>query len=234
MQIDIGNEARDKYKNPFLPATIIFGIVCVGLIVLAVYLFVDNSNKYELLAQMQATIDSLKLSNNENSKATVDDNVPEISTPNSDGGSYLEMPNVGVKIPLSENILEKIQLVELDDSSYRIDVKSITNYRKQGFCSNGGSGAIGIVRKNIVSIETVSVGGDTSAHRIKSQWSDNYITTLNHGVVYPNSYVTFDNLDAVCRDDGAGGKERSAEVAKDVQEINNALERALLNAKSMQ
>lgn len=228
MQIDIGNEARDKYKNPFLFATIVFGIICVGLAVWAVFLMIDNSKKYELLAQMQATIDSLKLSN-------VNEIANPVISPNDANSvaSYLEMPNVNVKIPLSQEIIQKIDLVEVDDLSYRIDVKSIVEYRKQGFCSNGGSTAIGIVAKNTVSIETESVGGDTAAFRKKSQWSNNSITTLNHEVMYPKDYVTFKNMDAACYDLGNGGAERGAEVAKEVQEINNAFENALLNAEEI-
>jgi hypothetical protein len=232
VQIDIGNEARDKYKNPFLPATIIFGMICVCLIGLAIYLFIDNSKKYEMLAQLQATIDMLKMKDDigdSNIESGVEPNYPT----NERTGSYLSLPNVGLEIPLSPEIISKIDVVEVDDVTYRIDVKKITEYRKKGFCGNGGSGAVAMITKNTVKLENTSVGGDTGVLKKKSQWSNNTIVTLNNEVLYPKEYVTFKNLDAVCYDLGEGGKERGEEVAKEVQEINNALETALLKARAI-
>ena len=137
-------------------------------------------------------------------------------------------------IPLSQDIIDKISLVEFDDDSYRIDVKTITSYREQGHCSNGGSSAIGFVRKENVDIVKEYIGGDDNYNKAKSHWFDTTIVKFNNNVIYPKEYVTFENYDAVCYDLGNGGTERGQEVAKEVQEINDALETAFMNAKPIE
>ena len=194
---------------------------------------IQSSQKDSQISDFKKQIESLEeLTSNQDTEMQqiVDgtDNVDDVS----DGVNYLQMPKVGLKIPLAQDIIDRISLVELD-SGYRIDVKMISNYREQGHCGSGGSGAIGIVSKENVDIVKNYIGGSDQYTKTKSEWSDATIAKFENNVIYPKEYVAFNNLDAVCYDLGDGGAERGQEVAKEVQEINDALEAAFLNAKSI-
>ena len=227
-----------KFKNPYKPMTIIFALITCCLIGLVIWLFMDNSNKFKQIADLQGFIATLKGSTengNGNEVAPNNDPLSNDSTPNGKSQNYVELPKLGIKIPLTADIIDLIEIVDVENSdSYRIDVKSIKKYREQGYCGNGGSSSVGIIQKGSVQIKNDAPGGDTGLIKSKSKWSSNTIAKFENNVVYPNEYITFDNLDAVCYDLGDGGKERGEKVAEEVQKINDALEYALLQAKPIE
>ena len=215
-----------KYKNPYKVATVIAALAVVGMVGLLVYVFMDNSDKIKQIADLQAKITSMGENENRPTGNSVPDGTPK------DLSNYLVFEKVGIAIPLSPEIKQKIKLTEIEGyDTYRIDVKKIFDYREQGYCGNGGSASIGTVAKKKVELYETLDGGGSNGLKEKSQWVEgSTIAKFEDDVVYPEEYVAFYNLDAVCYDLKEGGAERKKEVAKEVQEINDALEEAFLNA----
>ena len=218
-----------KYKNPYKVATIIAALVVVGMVGLLVYVFLDNSDKIKQIADLQAKLTSMNA--NENGKT---------SSPNSDPLSpediadYVLFENAGIMIPLSPEIKNKIVVSEIKNSdAYQISSKMILDYREKGYCGNGGTAVIGVVSRNTVAIQNFAPGGETGLYKKKSAWSDATVAQFDNNVVFPDEYVTFNNLDAVCLDYKDGHEARLKEVAKEVQEINDALEEAFLGAEEI-
>ena len=225
-------ENKQKSGNGLKIATAIACIAAVCGIGFGVYGMIQSSQKDSQVSDLKVQIKNLEEKSSSNNLSSIEDttNISEDSNQQGDESSYLKLPKVGLMIPLSQDIVDKISLADLDNG-YRIDVKTIINYREQGYCGNGGSGAIGFVSKENVDIVKEYIGGSDKYNKAKSEWFDTTVAKFNNNVIYPKEYVTFSNLDAVCYDLGDGGTERGQEVAKEVQEINNALETAFMNAK---
>ncbi len=218
-----------RYKNPYKVATIIAALVVVGMVGLLVYVFLDNSDKIKQIADLQAKLAAMPL--NENGKVSNTDSNP--LSPE-DIAKYVVFDNAGIMIPLSPEIKNKIVVTEIENTdTYRISSKLILDYREKGYCGNGGSADIGIVSRDKVAIQNFAPGGETGLYKKKSTWSDATIAQFENNVVFPEEYVTFSNSDAVCIDFKDGHEARQKEVAKEVQEINNALEEAFLNAEEI-
>ena len=217
-----------RYKNPYKVATIIAALAVVGMVGLLVYVFMDNSDKIKQIADLQAKLASL------NDKEISPNAGPDTDTDPEDMSKYLAFEKAGIMIPISPEIKEKLVIEEIGDSgTYKIGSKTIKELRDQGYCGNGGTYVIGTVSTASVAIQNFAPGGETGLVKKKSTWSDNTIAQFENNVVYPNEYVTFQNLDAVCYDLKDGHEERQKEVAKEVQLINNALEQAFLDAEEM-
>ncbi len=218
-----------KYKNPYKVATIIAALVVVGMVGLLVYVFLDNSDKIKQIADLQAKLASVPL--NENGKP--DDTSSDPLLPE-DLSKYVLFDNAGIMIPLSPEIKNKIVVSEIKNSdAYQISSKMILDYREKGYCGNGGTAVIGVVSRNTVAIQNFAPGGETGLYKKKSDWSDATIAQFDNNVVFPDEYVTFNNLDAACLDYKDGHEARQKEVAEEVQEINNALEEAFLDAQEI-
>lgn len=223
-------EPTKKCKHTVM--IIILAILAVAGISFGIYSMIQSQSKDKEIVNLQKQIAANeKLEDSPSTETEGNPVKPEIEQ--GDDSGYLKLPKVGLMIPLEDGIIEKIELAELNDG-YRFDVKSILDYREQGYCSNGGSGAIGIIAKVEVDIENNAPGGETGLYKTKSGWSDATIAEFVNNVVYPKEYVTFNNLDAVCYDLNSGGKERQEKVAIEVQEINDAFETALKNAKPIE
>lgn len=223
---------KQKSRNGLKITTVIACIVAVSSIGFGAYGMIRGSQKDSQVSDLEAQIKNLEEELSSDNLPSIEDmtEMSEDSSQREDDSGYLKLPKVGLMIPLSQDIIDKISLVDLDNG-YRIDVKSIINYREQGYCGNGGSGAIGIVSKENVDIVKEYIGGSDKYNKTKSKWFDTTVAEFNNNVIYPKEYVSFSNLDAVCYDLGDGGTERGQEVAKEVQEINNALETAFMNVK---
>ena len=218
-----------KYKNPYKVATIIAALVVVGMVGLLVYVFLDNSDKIKQIADLQAKLASMPA--NEINKLDDSDSSP--SSPEK-LAEYEVFENAGIMIPLSQEIKDKIVVSEIKNSdAYQISSKMILDYREKGYCGNGGTAVIGVVSRNTVAIQNFAPGGETGLYKKKSTWSDATIAQFDNNVVFPDEYVTFNNLDAACLDYKDGHEARQKEVADEVQAINNALEEAFLNTEEL-
>ena len=223
---------RQKNGNGLKIATAIACIAAVCGIGFGVFGMMQSFQKDNRVSDLEVQIKNLEEKISPNNPQSIEDttDMGEDSDRQEGDSSYLKLPKVGLMIPLSQDIIDKISLVGLDNG-YRIDVKTIINYREQGHCGNGGSAAIGLVSKENVDIVKEYIGGSDKYNKAKSKWFGTTIAKFNNNVIYPKEYVIFSNLDAVCYDLGDDGTERGQEVAKEVQEINNALETAFMNVK---
>ena len=230
--VPVMDSGKQKDGKGWKIATAIVSIVAVCGIGFGIYGMIQSSQKDNQVSDLKVQIKNLEEKSSSNNLSSIEDttDISEDSNQQGDESGYLKLPKVGLMIPLSQDIIGKISLVDLDNG-YRIDVKTIANYREQGYCGNGGSGAIGIISKENVDIVKEYIGGSDNYNKTKSQWFDTTVAKFNNNVIYPKEYVTFSNLDAVCYDLGDGGAERGQEVAEEVQGINNALETAFMNAK---
>ena len=227
------NNDKPNNGNGWKIATIVTSLVAVCGIGFGVYGMIQSSQKDNQVSDLKAQIKNLEEKPSSDNLPSTEDTtvISEDNGQQEDDSGYLKLPKVGLMIPLSQDIINKISLADFNNNGYRIDVKTITSYREQGFCGSGGSSAIGVVSKENVDIVKEYIGGSDNYNKPKSQWFDTTIAKFNNNVIYPKEYVTFSNLDAVCYDLGDGGTERGQEVAKEVQEINIALETAFINAK---
>lgn len=225
-------ENKQKNGTGLKIATAIACVVAVCGIGFGVYGMMQSFQKDNRVSDLEVQIKNLEEKLSPNNLPSIEDttDIGEDSDQQEGDSSYFKLPKVGLMIPLSQDIIDKISLVDLDNG-YRIDAKTIIDYREQGYCGNGGSSAIGFVSKENVDIVKEYIGGGDKYNKAKSEWFDTTIAKFNNNVIYPKEYVTFSNYDAVCYDLGDGGTERGQEVAKEVQEINNALETAFMNAK---
>lgn len=190
-------------KNPYKVVTIILSIGIVGLVALLVFLFMDRDSRGGNAVSNQTFSDK-----NEPGVAKGDASNSEKQEGAVDNTNYLKLTKLGIRMTISKQLADQLEVVEIDNG-YRIDLKMISDYRVQGLCSNGGSGAIGII-----STQSVSLREET-----KSSFFDNTLFHFANNVIYPDKYITFVNTDAACWDLGAGGTERGQAVAKKVTEL---------------
>jgi hypothetical protein len=215
--------AKLRTKNPFKLVAIILGVVTLVLGGLSMWLLIDNFNKADFIANIQAennTEDEIDTTYKPNSETP--------DTPTNSDQTYLNLPKIGMRMPLSQESIDKLKLTEIDNS-YRLDVKMIADYRNQGYCGNGGSSAIGMITKKGVGISKPAGDGDLR----KSNFFDTTLTEFDNNVIYPKDYITFNNIDAACWDLNSGGTARGQEVANEVQKLNDALADALINIESI-
>ena len=92
-----------RYKNPYKVATIIAALAVVGMVGLLVYVFMDNSDKIKQIADLQAKITSMGENENRPTGNSVPDGTPK------DLSNYLVFEKVGIAIPLSPEIKQKIK-----------------------------------------------------------------------------------------------------------------------------
>ena len=210
-------------KNPFKLATILLSVIVLGLAGLSVFQFLNKDGQHNSAADSQTVADKSKP---ETIKVNTPNGEKQQEVAQTDTANYLELPKIGMKIPMSKDISDQLMLAEVENG-YRLDVKVITDYRAQGHCSNGGSAGVGIITKNTVGISKPTQRGEPR----KSSFFDTTLTEFNDNVIYPNTYISFTNTDAACWDLGSGGTARGQEVSKQVQKLNDALADALKNIK---
>lgn len=214
-------------KNPFKIATIMLSVVVLGLAGLSVFQLLNKDNQHDNVANSRTTSEESK---SETPKTNTPTNEKQQQIAQPDNANYLELPKIGMKIPMSKDVTDQLSLAEVDNG-YRLDIKVITDYRKQGYCGNGGSSAIGIITKNSIEISKPVSHPTQGAQPRKSGFFGTTLTEFNNDVIYPNSYITFTSTDAACWDLGNGGTARGQEVSKQVQKLNDALADALKNIK---
>lgn len=213
------SSVRSSKKNPFKIATIVLAVIVMGLTGSVTFLLFDRGDRRNSAANATDT-----------AKTEKQEDLPVAESTVPDTANYLALPKIGMKIPIEKDIADQLVLAEVDNG-YRLDVKAIVDYRNQGRCSNGGSSAIGVITKQNVQISKPVTHPVNGAEPRKSVHFDTTLTEFDHGIIYPDVFVSFENTDAACWDLSEGGAARGKEIADKVQKLNDALAQSLRNIR---
>lgn len=209
-----------KYKITI----VILTVLCIlGIISSSVCCFLLARNSSEIsqlraeLEEREQYIASIPKDGNEPSgidQSSTNDGEKASSDPEPVNGLYWELSKIGMRVPVTQELLDNITLVDLGDG-YRLDLNLLVKYREQGYCANGGSTALGNITKNNVSRDSVL--------------DELVLYNFVNNVVYPKTYIAYNwyGESAMCWDLGEGGQARHDEVEQLVQRLQEPLTQAI-------